>query len=192
MRPGFVKQGTLPLRRRQVRIPATADGRLKIENSQVGVFLVSKRLEAGRFTRPPVRDRAVTLSAAQLPAVCSARTRRRSRHGAPSRRMEYDKVADECRRIPNPGGYPADMGSDPAALPRDPDQLIEMVISLQDDNGKLRTIADTLKRTCSAHGRSGSLHRSAAALGFGDCRHPQAAAGAEAASGEFAGAPQIA
>ncbi len=39
------------------------------------------------------------------------------------------------------------MGSDLAALPRDPDQLIEMVVSLQDENDKLRAIVETLKRT---------------------------------------------
>ena len=39
------------------------------------------------------------------------------------------------------------MGSDPASLPREPDQLIEMVVSLQDENDKLRAIVETLKRT---------------------------------------------
>jgi transposase len=39
------------------------------------------------------------------------------------------------------------MASDVAALPREPDTLIEMVLELRDENGKLRAMLETLRRT---------------------------------------------
>ena len=39
------------------------------------------------------------------------------------------------------------MASDVAPLPREPDTLIEMVLELQDENGKLRAMLETLRRT---------------------------------------------
>jgi transposase len=61
------------------------------------------------------------------------------------------------------------MGSDPASLPREPGQLIEMVVSLQDENDKLRAIVATLKRALFG-ARSERLAVAAAQLplGLGD------------------------
>src|SRR3954453_2033938 len=39
------------------------------------------------------------------------------------------------------------MASDVAPLPREPDTLIEMVLELRDENGKLRAMLETLRRT---------------------------------------------
>jgi transposase len=38
------------------------------------------------------------------------------------------------------------MASDVAPLPREPDTLIEMVLELRDENGKLRGMLETLRR----------------------------------------------
>ena len=46
-----------------------------------GLVLLSKRLERGRFTWPPVQDGAVTLSAAQLTLLFSGWTGRKWYHG---------------------------------------------------------------------------------------------------------------
>ena len=61
------------------------------------------------------------------------------------------------------------MSFDPASLPREPDQLIEMVLSLQGENDKLRAIVATLKRALFG-ARSERLDASAAQLplGLGD------------------------
>ena len=61
------------------------------------------------------------------------------------------------------------MASDAAALPRDPDMLIEIVVELRDENGKLRAMLETLRR--SLYGaRSERFEGDAAqlALGLGD------------------------
>ena len=61
------------------------------------------------------------------------------------------------------------MTSDVAPLPRDPDMLIEIVVELRDENGKLRAMLETLRR--SLYGaRSERFDGDAAqlALGFGD------------------------
>ncbi|MEO9191806.1 MAG: IS66 family transposase [Acetobacteraceae bacterium] len=61
------------------------------------------------------------------------------------------------------------MSFDPASLPREPDQLIEMVLSLQGENDKLRAILATLKRALFG-ARSERLDANAAQLplGLGD------------------------
>jgi hypothetical protein len=39
------------------------------------------------------------------------------------------------------------MSLDPAALPRDPDRLIEMIVALQDENSRLHAMLEAIRRT---------------------------------------------
>jgi hypothetical protein len=48
------------------------------------------------------------------------------------------------------------MASDVVALPREPDTLIEIIVELRDENGKLRAMLKRLRRTLFGPYRSGS------------------------------------
>jgi transposase len=58
------------------------------------------------------------------------------------------------------------MVSEVASLPREPDILIEMIVELRDENGKLRAMLETLKRALYG-ARSEKFDADAAQLALG-------------------------
>lgn len=70
-----------------------------------------------------------------MPARCRCRLNK-----TPQRRLK-------AWRNPSAARYSSPMASDVVPLPREPDTLIEMVLELRDENGKLRAMLETLRRT---------------------------------------------
>src|SRR5271165_2786421 len=95
-----------------------------------GMVLVTKWLEEGRFTWPPIRDGVVSLTAAQLSMLIDG--------------LDWTRVTPKAEKRPfllanlTNLKYALCMALRPEDLPSDPARLIEIVLSLDAENDRLR------------------------------------------------------
>ena len=109
--------------------------------------LLTKWLENGAFIWPPVRDGAVTLNTMQLRRLFGGMDWARLGTAPGPGRIEAPAPATNSSETSVWFGTDWHGVRRRSSAAREPDTVIEMIVELRDENGRLRAMFETLRRT---------------------------------------------